>query len=223
MSNVVPAGLLQPLDTPTTRWEQITMDFIVQLPLTKQGYDAIFVVVDKLFKRAHFIPTHTSATAPETAKLFFNVIFKDHGLPRTIISDRDAKFTSKFWQQLFKELGTTLSMSTSFHPQTDGQTERTNRTLEEMLRAYVNYKQDNWDEYLPLAEFAYNNSKQASTGFTPFELDCGQHPITPPSLAITPNTPVEATNEFLLHWNNMLKIAKDNLIIAKQRQQQYAD
>ena len=158
-SNVAPAGLLQLLDTPTTKWEQITMDFIVQLPPTKQGYDAIFVIVDRLIKRAHFIPIHTSATAPEIAKLFLNVIFKDHGLPRIIVSDRDAKFTSKFWQQLFKELGTTLSMSTSFHPQTDGQTERTNRTLEEMLRSYVNYKQDNWDEYLPLAEFAYNNSK----------------------------------------------------------------
>ena len=106
-------------------------------------------------------------------------------------------------------------MSTSFHPQTDGQTERTNRTLEEMLRAYVNYKQDNWDEYLPIAEFAYNNSKQISTGYTPFELDAGQHPLLPTSLAVNIDTPVQATNDFLLHWQNMLKVAKDNLITAK--------
>ena len=96
-SNQTPAGLLQPLDTPAQKWEQVTMDFIVQLPLTKQGFDAIFVVVDRLSKRAHFIPTHTTVTAPEVAKLFFNIIFKDHGLPRIIVSDRDAKFTSKFW------------------------------------------------------------------------------------------------------------------------------
>ena len=143
------------------------MDFIVQLPLTKQGHDAIVVFVDRLTKRAHFQAMHTSATAPEVAKIFFSVVFKNHGLPRVIISDRDAKFTSHFWQALFKQLGTKTAMSTAFHPQTDGQTERLNRTLEEMLRAYVTYKQDQWDEYLPAAEFAYNNSKQASTGFTP--------------------------------------------------------
>ena len=222
-TNSVPAGLLQPLNTPTKRWEQVTMDFIVQLPVTKQGHDAIFVVVDRLSKRAYFIPTHTSATAPEIAKLFFNIIFKDHGLPQIIISDRDVKFTSKFWKTLFKTLGTTLSMSTSFHPQTDGQTERVNRILEEVLRAYVNYKQDNWDEYLSIAEFAYNNSKQMSTGYTPFELDNGQHPLTPMMLTTKPDTPVEATNEFLLHWQNMLKIAADNLMVAKQRQTQYAN
>ena len=96
------------------------MDFIVQLSLIKQGFDVIFVVVDRLSKRIHFISTHTSVTAPEVAKLFFNVVFKDHGLPSIIISDRNAKFTSKFWQSLFKELGTTLSMLTSFYPQTDG-------------------------------------------------------------------------------------------------------
>ena len=102
------------------------MDFITQLPTTQQGHDAIFVVVDRLTKRAHFIPTHTSVTAPEVATLFLNTIFKDHGIPRTIISDRDARFTSHFWKALFQELGTKLAMSTAFHPQTDGQTERTN-------------------------------------------------------------------------------------------------
>jgi len=222
-TNQQPAGLLQPLDIPNRRWEQVSMDFIVQLPTTHQGHDAIFVVVDRLTKRAYFIPTHTSVTAPEIATLFLNTIFKDHGIPQVIISDRDARFTSHFWKALFQELGTKLSMSTAFHPQTDGQTERTNRTLEEMLRAYVSYRQNDWDKYLALAEFAYNNSKQASTGFTPFELDAGQHPLTPVTLATRTSTPVESTNKFLDQWKTMMEVAKDNLILAQQHQTEQAN
>ena len=149
------------------------MNFIVQLSKTKQEYDFIFVVVDWLSKWAHFISTHTNATAPQIAQLFFKHIFVHHGLPQVIVSDQNPKFTSQFWKTLFKNLGTKLAMSSAHHPQTDGQTERMNRTLEEMIRTFVNHKQDNWDECLPAAEFAYNNSKQASTGFTPFYLDCG--------------------------------------------------
>src|SRR6185369_5885441 len=222
-TNQQPAGLLQPLAIPNQRWEQISMDFITQLPTTQQGHDAIFVVVDRLTKRAHFIPTHTSVTAPEVATLFLNTIFKDHGIPRTIISDRDARFTSHFWKALFQKLGTKLAMSTAFHPQTDGQTERTNRTLEEMLRAYVSYKQNNWDKYLALAEFAYNNSKQTSTKFTPFELDAGQHPLTPITLTTKTLTSVETTNEFLNQWKTMMEIAKDNLMLAQQHQTEQAN
>jgi hypothetical protein len=220
-SNQTPAGLLQPLPTPGKRWEEITMDFIVQLPLTRQEHDAIVVFVDRLSKRAHFIPMHTSATAPEVAKIFFNTIFRNHGLPKVIISDRDPKFTSRFWQTVFKHLGTKTAMSTAFHPQTDGQTERMNRTLEEMLRAYVTYKQDQWDEYLPAAEFAYNNLKQVSTGYSPFELDCGQHPNTPMSMTTTSEVP--AANEFLQHWTSMIEIAKDSLREAQERQVKYAN
>src|SRR5271155_400040 len=196
-----PAGLLQHLTTPTNRWEEITMDFIVQLPLTRQEHDAIVVFVDRLTKRAHFQAMHTSATAPEVVKIFFATIFKNHGLPRVIISDRDSKFPSHFWQTLFKQLETKTAILTAFHPQTDGQTERLNRTLEEMLRAYVTYKQDQWDEYLPAAEFTYNNSKQASTGFTPFELDCGQHPNTPITTTIETSNRVPAADDFINHWN----------------------
>ena len=106
-------------------------------------------------------------------------------------------------------------MSSSYHPQTDGQTERMNRTMEEMLRAYTNYQQDNWDDLLPAVEFAYNNSKQASTGYTPFELDNGQHPETLSSI-INNNSNVAATEEFLNHWNNTIKIAQDAMMIAQQ-------
>src|SRR5205085_839451 len=136
----------------------------------KQGHELIVVFTNHLTKRAIFHPTHTSANAPTVAKIFFTMVFKNHGLSQTIISDRDSKFTSRFWQALFKHLGTTTAMSTALHPKTDGQTERLNRTLEEMLCIYTTYKQDQWDEYLPAAEFAYNNSKQASTGFIPLNL-----------------------------------------------------
>jgi len=222
-SNQQPAGLLHPLKTPNNKWEEIAMDFIVQLPLTRQGNDAIVVFTDRLTKRAIFHPTHTSATAPMIAKIFFATVFKNHGLPRVIISDRDPKFTSRFWQALFKHLGTKTAMSTAFHPQTDGQTERLNRTLEEMLRIYATYKQDQWDEYLPAAEFAYNNSKQTSTGFTPFELDCGQHPHTPITLGKKVITNVPAASDFIEHWNTMISTAKDHLREAQERQMKYAN
>ena len=173
------------------------MDFIVQLPLTRQGNDAIVVFTDRLTKRGHFQAMHTSATAPEVTKIFFNTIFKDHRLPITIISDRDAKFTSHFWKSLFGQTGTKLAMSIAFHPQTDGQTERLNRTLEEMLRIYTTYNQDTWDKYLLAAEFTYNNSKQASTEFTPFELDCEQHPITSITLATGQPNNIPVASNFL--------------------------
>ena len=229
-SNQQTAGLLQTLDTPTRRWEQITMDFITHLPVTKNGNDSIVVFVDRLSKRAHFRALHSTATAPEIAKLFFTTIFVNHGLLTTIISDRDAKFTSRFWKALFKLTDTRLAMSTAYHPQTDGQTERLNRTLEEMLRAYVGYKQDNWDEYLTMAEFAYNNAKQMSSGFTPFELDCGQPPITPLRLAMMGNVVkpdeienVPAANEFIRQWSNKIAMAKDALQDAQRRQTEYTN
>ena len=119
----------QSLNVPSKPWASIGMDFITQLPKTKNDYDAIMVVVDRLTKKAEFIPTTTTATAPETARHFFNHIFKDHGIPvEVIVCDRDSKFTSNFWKELNRLCGTTLNMSTAFHPQTDGQTERTNNT-----------------------------------------------------------------------------------------------
>ena len=132
-SQQVPGGLLQPLAIPSHPWEQVSMDFIVQLPKTKAGFDAIMVFIDTFSKMTHFTSTKTTATAPDIACLFFDHVFQLHGLPKSIVSDQDAKFTSKFWKTLFQTLGTKLAMSTAFHPQTDGQTERANQTLEDML------------------------------------------------------------------------------------------
>ena len=171
-----PSSLLQPLPIPSTPWESVSLNLIVHLPTTKRGHTAIVVFVDRLTKMAHFVATTTTIDAPGVAQLFFNEVVRHHGYPANLVSDRDARFTSKFWQTLAKLSGIELRMSTAFHPQTDGETERTNRTLEQMLRAYVNYAMDNWDNMLPYAEFAYNNSKSASTQITPLHANLGRHP-----------------------------------------------
>jgi hypothetical protein len=225
-SNQAPAGLLQPLPIPAKKWEQISMDFIVQLPLTPSGHDAIVVFVDRLTKTVKMEPTKTNATAPDIAHIFFRTIFRNFGLPRVIVCDRDPKFTSHFWQALFKTMGTQINMSTAFHPQTDGQTERTNRTLEQMLRNYVTYKQDNWDTQLIFAEFACNNAIQASTKFSPFRLLYGQDPDTPASLLAYQNknvTHVPAAQDMISTMEHELKLASEYLVQAQQKQVKYAN
>lgn len=170
-----PYGLLQPLSVPKRPWSSISMDFITDLPNSK-GFDAILVVVDRLTKMAHFMACKKTVTGEQTAKLFIDNIYKSHGLPEDIISDRGTQFTSSFWRSLFKILGVQIKLSTAFHPQTDGQTERVNQVLEQYLRCTVNYHQDDWMELLPLAEFAYNNTTHGSTQQTPFFANYGYHP-----------------------------------------------
>ena len=130
--------------------------------------------VDKLTKMVHYVATRTDVTAPQLATLFMREVCRLHGVPDAILSDRDPRFTAHFWRALWDQLGTRLTMSTAYHPQTDGQTERANRTLEEMLRSYVSWRQNDWDVHLPALEMAYNNAKQASSGFTPFYLNYGR-------------------------------------------------
>src|SRR5215218_9377362 len=191
------------------------MDFITQLLKTKTGNDAIVVFVDTFSKMVHFAPSRTTATAPDTAHIFFDHIFKLHDLPKSIISDRDAKFTSHFWQTLFKTMGTKLAMSTAFHPQTDGQTERANRTLEDMLHAFVSYRQNDWDQYLSTAEFACNNTPNASTGMSPFHVNYGCDPYNPYSAISKVPDEIPATAEFLEGLTNSIKVAMDALVLAK--------
>ena len=130
-----PHGKLQPLETPEWKWEHLTMDFITKLPRTARGDDTIWVVVDRLTKSAHFLAIKESSSAEKLAEIFVREIVSLHGIPVSIISDRDTRFTSRFWQKFQEELGTRLHFSTAFHPQTDGQSERTIQTLEDMLRA----------------------------------------------------------------------------------------
>lgn len=179
-SNRKPPGLLQPLEIPFKPWSVVSVDFITHLPKTVDGYDCIMVVVDKFSKRAHFVPTTSEATAETTAHLFFNTVWRAHGLPSKIISDRDSKFTSQFWQTLWRLLGTRLAMSTAFSPQTDGQTERINRTLEEYIRNYIDVMHKNWAQLLAPAEYAYNSAPiLALDNKSPFQIDTGQQPNDP--------------------------------------------
>jgi hypothetical protein len=154
------AGLLQSLSVPSFKWESVSMNFITQLPVTKKGYDDIAVFVDRLSKIFYFAPTYTDCSAIDIARLFNDTVFKHHGLPSELILDRDPRFTSKFWTELTRLLGTKLKMSTAFHPQTNGQTERSNRVLEDYLRHYISPSQNDWDEWLPQAEFSVNNAWQ---------------------------------------------------------------
>lgn len=169
----------QSLEYPDRRWGSISMDFITDLPRTASGFDAITTYVDRFSKRPHFIPCHTSNTAVSAAKNFHNTVFKLHGLPDNIVSDRDPKFTSKFWKELMRILDVDLKMSTANHPQSDGQSEVMNKALETYLRIFCNYNQNNWDELLASAEFSYSSSKHASTGLSPFLLDLGWEPKQP--------------------------------------------
>ena len=173
------AGPLHSLPVPSWKWEDICMDFIVGLPRTSTGYNSIWVIVDRLTKIAHFLPVRDKYQAEQYAKLYLDRIFSLHGAPKTIVSDRGSLFISKFWKSLHESLGTKLIRSSAYHSQTDGQTERVNQILEDMLRACVLSYGAMWDECLPLAEFSYNNSYQESIKMAPFEALYGRRCKTP--------------------------------------------
>jgi hypothetical protein len=178
-SNQRPYGLLVPLPIPDRPWASVSMDLITGLPLTIKGHDCIVVWVDRLTKMTHFAPCTTKKTGAELAELFVHNVVRLHGVPVDMVTDRDVRFQSDFWNNIIRMLGTKRAMFTAFHPQTDGQTERMNRVLEEMLRHYVSTQQNDWDEHLDMAEFAINNAVSESTKQTPFQMVYGFHPLTP--------------------------------------------
>ena len=145
------------------------MDFITTLPRVVGNFDSIFVVVECLTKVAHLISTHTTASVSDIAQLFVKEIVKLHGVPTMIISDRDAKFTSKFWMAMFQSLGTLLNLNLAYHPEIDGQNERVNQVIEDMLRSYCSQQPHLWLKFLPLVEFAYNSLPHRSLGMSPFK------------------------------------------------------
>ncbi|GJW09446.1 putative reverse transcriptase domain-containing protein [Tanacetum coccineum] len=164
-----PSGLLIQPEIPMWKWERITMDFITKLPKTSNGHDTIWVIVDRLTKSAHFIPTRETDSMETLTRLYIKEIVSRHGVPISIISDHDSHFTSRFWQSLQSALGTQLDMSTAYHPETDGQSERTIQTLKDMLRVCVIDFGKGWERHLLLVEFSYNNNYHASIKATPFE------------------------------------------------------
>ena len=172
-------GTLQKMPIPEWKWERIAMDFVVGLPKTLSKFDCIWVIVERLTNSAHFIPVKMTYNAEKLAKLYVSEIVRLHGVPLSIISYRGTQFNSMFWRTLHVELGTRQDLSTAFHPQTDGQPERTIQVLEDMLRACVIDFGGHWDKFLPLAEFSYNNSYHSSIDMDPFEALYGRRCRSP--------------------------------------------
>nr|GEV66941.1 putative reverse transcriptase domain, ribonuclease H-like domain, aspartic peptidase domain protein [Tanacetum cinerariifolium] len=164
-----PSGLLVQPEIPTWKWEKIIIDFVMKLPKTSSEHDTIWVIIDRLTKSVHFIPTRETDIMETLTRLYIKEIVSRHGVPISIISDRDSHFTSKFWQSLQNALGTKLDMSTAYHHKTNGQSERTIQTFEDMIRACVIDFRKGWEKHLPLVEFSYNNSYHASIKAAPFE------------------------------------------------------
>ncbi|GJR41176.1 putative reverse transcriptase domain-containing protein [Tanacetum coccineum] len=217
-----PSGLLQQPEIPEWKWEKITMDLVTKLPRSSSGYDAIWVIVDRLTKSAHFLPIREDYKTEKLARIYINEIVARHGVPVSIISDRDGRFASHLWQALQKALGTKLHMSTAYHPETDGQSERTIQTLEDMLRACVMDFGGSWDTHLPLVEFSYNNSYHTSIKCAPFEALYGRKCRSPviwtevgESQLIGPELVQETTEKIFQ--------IKERLKTARSRQKSYAD
>jgi hypothetical protein len=198
------------------------MDFIMGLPRTQSGYDSIWIIVDRLTKVAHFIPVKTTYSRPQLAELYMSRIVCLHGVPKKIVSDRGTQFTSRFWERLHEALDTQLRFSSAYHPQTDGQTERVNQILEDMLRACALQYGRSWDKSLLYAEFSYNNSYQESLKMAPFEMLYGRRCQTPLFRNETGEQKVFGP-DILEEAEKQVRMVKENLRVAQSRQKSYAD
>ena len=182
-----PYGMLRPLPIPSRPFEVVTMDFIPELPMTETGFNNVLVIVDKLTKYGVFIPTTTSITAEATARLVFDEVISRYGIPRSLVSDRDSKWTSGLWEHICNKMGIKRLLTTSYHPQADGQTEILNQTLETALRCFVNPERNDWDEYLSAFALSYNTTPHLSTGYAPAFLLYGYLPATGSNLVGLPH------------------------------------
>jgi RNase H-like domain found in reverse transcriptase/Reverse transcriptase (RNA-dependent DNA polymerase)/Integrase zinc binding domain/Chromo (CHRromatin Organisation MOdifier) domain len=216
-----PSGELHPLPIPDAPWDTASVDFITELP-ESNGKDAIMVVVDSVTKRSHFVSTVTTLSAAGTAQLYLRHIWKHHGLPRRVVSDRGPQFVAEFTRELYRLLGVKLAATTAYHPQGDGQTERINQELEQFLRLFINQRQDNWDDLLPFAEFQYNNHIHSATQNVPFFLDTGRIP----RMGFEPDqrrSHIESVNEFKERMEDALNEAKAALVKSKDDMVKYYD
>jgi hypothetical protein len=221
-SNQLPAGKLMPLSIPDRPWKQIGIDFIGPLPKSRGGMDGIAMIVDRFTKMKHPIPINMKLTAPQAVMLVVKNIVRLHGVPEVIVSDRDVRFTAGFWKEFWGCWQTKLGMGTAYHPKTDGQTERENRTLIEMVKSFVAEDQKDWDEHLPLLELAMNSAKQSSTGESPFMMMYGREAVLPVDVQL--KTPIAtaanpAVGELQQKMKEVWKRATTAMEKAQVRQQ----
>ncbi|KJZ69408.1 hypothetical protein HIM_11204 [Hirsutella minnesotensis 3608] len=224
-------GTLKPLPIPLQRWKDLSVDFIGPIQPTARGFNAIMVVVDRLSKDRHFSPCRTDMKAHDLAMLFVRDVWKLHGLPDSIVSDRGPLFVSEFWKAVCHCLQISIALSTAYHPETDGQTENANAFLEQYLRQYVSFAQDDWDEWLPLAEFAARNVVNDSTGMSPFFSNTGYHP----RMSFGPPRPMPRAapkdlaergsegNSFAVKMQEITDLLRTNLASAQASQEQFAN
>ena len=215
-----PYGLLRQLPIPDRPWHSISMDFIEQLP-PSLGFTSILVIIDRLSKQGLFIPTHDTITSAKLAELFVLHVFSKHGVPGHCTSDRGSEFVSHFFRSLGAALDMRLHFTSGYHPQADGQTERVNQTLEQYLRTFCNFQQDNWASLLPLAEFAYNNAPNETTGVSPFFANKGYHP----NLTVHPERDMASARarEYAVDLGELHENLKEHIKEAQARYQKAAD
>ena len=215
-----PYGLLKPLPVPVRPWDSISMDFIEKLP-NSGGYNSILVIVDRASKQAIFIPTDVNITSERLAELFVIHVFSKHGVPNHVTSDRGSEFVSAFFRSLGKALDMELHFTAGYHPEADGQTERTNQTLEQYIRIYCSYQQDDWHHLLPMAEFAYNNAPNASTGISPFFANKGYHP----NISVRPEVDMrsDTARDFVVNLDELHNFLREEITNAQTRYKEQAD
>lgn len=212
-----PQGEVIPLPIPDRPWSTIGVDFVVKLPVSS-GFDLVMVVVDHFSKTAHFVPANESWDAKTFASRFVESVFCLHGLPDKIVSDWGTVFMSKFWTDVLHQLRISPAPSTAFHPATDGQVERVNAVMEDYLRYFVNFRQDDWVAWLPLAEFAYNNTPSSSTGASPFFSCYGFHPRFN---SLTSASKVPAADLWVRQLQNIQDALVEALQLAKESQARF--
>ncbi|KAJ0755697.1 putative nucleotidyltransferase, Ribonuclease H [Helianthus annuus] len=217
-----PSGLLQQPEIPQWKWEQISMDFVTGLPRSQRGNDTIWVIVDRLTKSAHFLAIKEKDKFSTLADIYMKEVVSRHGVPTSIISDRDARFTSELWQAMHKSFGSRLDMSTAYHPQTDGQSERTIQTLEDMLRACVIDFGNGWEKHLPLVEFSYNNSYHTSIQAAPFEALYGRKCRSPLCWAEVGDSQITGP-DIVVDATEKIAQIRQRMAAARDRQKAYAD
>ena len=217
----VPSSLLQPLEIPSTSWIDVNLDFVEGLPKS-QGYEVILVVVDRLTKYSHFVPISHPYSTAKVASLYMHYIFKLHRMLASIVSNRDATFTSLFWSELFRLQGTNLAMSTAYHPQIDGQTEIVNKSLKQYLRAFTNDSPHRLAEWLPLAGFWFNSNFHTSLKLTPFKALYGFPPPTLQSYVLG-TTRVATLDALLCQREAILATLRANLVAAQERMKVQVD